>query len=825
LPVDLFEVCPELQQYPGTPAGGYAHLKCLRKQGIGFRWSDYEVEYLATRYGWSAVEYRERRAVWDPELRVSHHFGPDGHRMQVPRNKVEGIGIEDSNHPQWLGYLEFEHSLFLDTEALAGTRPRFLSEIHRDGFYPLLDVVDALDLKEQIFDKKKLLDEARVKTMEPPSRTCFMVAYKASFDCIDTELSSLASMPKRSLEEYLRAEPAALSRIRKRATVTEADDVLLTFLLQYEPLEGLATAFPRVPPSKSKIRSLSFHYGYEEWTLDSELHTVTVMDPRSGLPRKQMRSDQFLKTLLRALAASTKPGPVSRLDKAKEPLPVPQPDSTYPEFRWPPGEIPCPIYLKQRPEPLDHQSGDVLLEFIAHFKPAPGLDESWYSLPPGVKGSLRFTRFVGFTFDERRWQLDCQEHQVKELSGAANPEVHRSDHFLKRMVRVLSGRDYSHLLQAPPSKPEPAPRPPRPERTVIFSQIEEGILAFAAGFWAWHDHGVAPQIRFQRTLVNPGGGWGAIFTRLGRPPLRKASDFPDRVPPDWLKGEGECYFLPLYQQEALWMDFRTEFWAGFAVRIKHNDLNSLTGKEWEPDLKKGGQDDLNYLVTPVEVALRLDQQGEDHQFSRGNKEWERLEIFITPPQSPIGAPSPPPPPPPPPPPLEEPLVQVSRTDREFLDFLLEKGHLSLERERELLATRGVLLSQLLQKELGRELYLKAELEWSCRNGSQSFVNLAERDIPAELFSLVPEDLAISYFAVPFDLVDGVLYIASCSNSLEAEMAEKLGRRIKVFQATEADLRIPLNRHYDVARYRGEFKQEPYSSRSLPEPGGAGTFPG
>src|SRR5262245_8276423 len=67
---------------------------------------------------------------------------------------------------------------------------------------------------------------------------------------------------------------------------------------------------------------------------------------------------------------------------------------------------------------------------------------------------------------------------------------------------------------------------------------------------------------------------------LGRFPLRHVDDFPRAVPAMWLEHGG--VMLPMYQAEAMWINFRCEYDDErgvpypFAVRIAAGKINAVT---------------------------------------------------------------------------------------------------------------------------------------------------------------------------------------------------------------------------------------------------------
>jgi len=112
-------------------------------------------------------------------------------------------------------------------------------------------------------------------------------------------------------------------------------------------------------------------------------------------------------------------------------------------------------------------------------------------------------------------------------------------------------------------------------------------------------------IDFQRTLRIPDDGKDyPLPPGLGRFPTRLVDDFPDGVPQAWLDHGG--VMLPMYQSEAMWLDFNTEMlWTfgtsyPFAIKIAAGKINAVTGEAWDNKLHRKPQD---YLTVPRQPWL------------------------------------------------------------------------------------------------------------------------------------------------------------------------------------------------------------------------------
>jgi hypothetical protein len=105
------------------------------------------------------------------------------------------------------------------------------------------------------------------------------------------------------------------------------------------------------------------------------------------------------------------------------------------------------------------------------------------------------------------------------------------------------------------------------------------------------------RIEFQRTLRIPDDDRSyPLPPGLGRFPLRHVDDFASRVPPNWIEHGG--VILPMYQSEALWLNFRGSY--PCAVRVATGKIDAVTGKELKAGLERKPQ---NYLVVPLQPWL------------------------------------------------------------------------------------------------------------------------------------------------------------------------------------------------------------------------------
>ena len=118
-----------------------------------------------------------------------------------------------------------------------------------------------------------------------------------------------------------------------------------------------------------------------------------------------------------------------------------------------------------------------------------------------------------------------------------------------------------------------------------------------------HEEAVC-RIVFQRTLRIPDDNREyPLPPGLGRFPMAHVEDHSARLPASWNERGG--VLLPMYQAEALWLNFDCGrgFGGGnypFAVKIAAGKINAVTGDAWSNDLVKEPQD---YIVVPDQPWL------------------------------------------------------------------------------------------------------------------------------------------------------------------------------------------------------------------------------
>ncbi len=112
-------------------------------------------------------------------------------------------------------------------------------------------------------------------------------------------------------------------------------------------------------------------------------------------------------------------------------------------------------------------------------------------------------------------------------------------------------------------------------------------------------------IEFQRTLRIPDDDNDyPLPPGLGRFPMAHVDDHADNVPPAWLQRGG--VMLPMYQSEAMWLNFNTTYVADrataypFAIKVAAGKVNAVTGETWVNGLGGNPQD---YMVAPKQPWL------------------------------------------------------------------------------------------------------------------------------------------------------------------------------------------------------------------------------
>ena len=106
-------------------------------------------------------------------------------------------------------------------------------------------------------------------------------------------------------------------------------------------------------------------------------------------------------------------------------------------------------------------------------------------------------------------------------------------------------------------------------------------------------------IDFQRTLRIPDDGKDyPLPPGLGRFPMKHVDDYAKTVSPLWIEHGG--VMLPMYQSEALWLNFNSyhiderDTSYPFAIKVATGKINAVTGDDWSDWLQTKPQD---YMVS------------------------------------------------------------------------------------------------------------------------------------------------------------------------------------------------------------------------------------
>lgn len=111
----------------------------------------------------------------------------------------------------------------------------------------------------------------------------------------------------------------------------------------------------------------------------------------------------------------------------------------------------------------------------------------------------------------------------------------------------------------------------------------------------------------QRTLRIPDDGRQyPLPPGLGPFPVLRVEDYTDAVPAHW-RGRGGL-FVPVYQREALWLQFEAAWWKPNAVMVSVGGVNAVSGEDWRDAL---ADDPQNYVVCPDQPWLDGINAGHD----------------------------------------------------------------------------------------------------------------------------------------------------------------------------------------------------------------------
>ena len=106
-------------------------------------------------------------------------------------------------------------------------------------------------------------------------------------------------------------------------------------------------------------------------------------------------------------------------------------------------------------------------------------------------------------------------------------------------------------------------------------------------------------VSFNRTLRVPEDGRDyPLPAGFGRLPICRVEDYADKVPAKWLAEGG--FFIPLYQREALFLEFGGKKWRPGIAKVAVGRINAVTGKDYDERIRNHSQD---YVVVPDQKWL------------------------------------------------------------------------------------------------------------------------------------------------------------------------------------------------------------------------------
>lgn len=107
------------------------------------------------------------------------------------------------------------------------------------------------------------------------------------------------------------------------------------------------------------------------------------------------------------------------------------------------------------------------------------------------------------------------------------------------------------------------------------------------------------RVSFHRTLRVPEDGKQyPLPAGFGEFPILRVADYADKVPPQWLEDGG--FFIPLYQREALFLEFEGEEWRPSILKVAVGGVSAITGEADDENIRLHKQD---YVVIPDQKWL------------------------------------------------------------------------------------------------------------------------------------------------------------------------------------------------------------------------------
>lgn len=115
-------------------------------------------------------------------------------------------------------------------------------------------------------------------------------------------------------------------------------------------------------------------------------------------------------------------------------------------------------------------------------------------------------------------------------------------------------------------------------------------------------------VSFQRTLRIPDDGRVyPLPPGFDNFPIYKVADYQKKVPASWREHGG--IFIPMYQKEAMWLQFDAAYWRPNAIKVAIGKINVITGESWHQRFTRGVQD---YMVCPDQPWLDGIKAGEGY---------------------------------------------------------------------------------------------------------------------------------------------------------------------------------------------------------------------
>jgi hypothetical protein len=295
-------------------AVGWAHASCLRRTGIGYPWSIRLLEHLQKTRGYELTgEFREAKALWDPERCESHVFWKDGYSVCARQEELHSYGLTTYQTPHWRKVLPRIDMLELDLSDYPHLEQKVRSAFENEGRYLLWDLIKGLGLSERMLYAKETLQDG-VLSPEPSQESHILrmsVEYLVHIPYDGVELIALGGYPVTDAEEFLENNPHLHLKVKPREQPLnlETDDVLISFLARYEAVDPTINAAFRVPSSflaESMSGDPGFFAHHGEWFVDQKFHKVYRLDSREDRPVEEFRSDLFLQNLLHNLPDPTR---------------------------------------------------------------------------------------------------------------------------------------------------------------------------------------------------------------------------------------------------------------------------------------------------------------------------------------------------------------------------------------------------------------------------------------------------------------------------------------------------------------------------------------